>query len=671
MFSFRALPRSTIIFTDTLGVIFIYRCHGMEHRYLMFEQIRTYVYGQGSRSSDAAARRADGGLVASDGQTHFLTDAIDPDSPRLSDRFDDPEKAAVGTQHVERQFELEPDELRALIDEYETAGISRREFIATQGFVAESLVEGAFEQLRDELGPDAQAAIDAVEAELHDGLKTTQSVSQAGVDAFTQPGAESGADGGFDYHDVLQHIGTPLFVLDTNGDILSWNSSIENLTGVSEAEAKEMEMASMAFYPDGRRGKTLADKVLDAPETTHTEYDVPKVEDEEVTLYRDTSVMADQHGTERHISFSAAPIYDDGGELIAVVEMVQDRTDEANRHEAVTSLVDEVKSTMAALKNGRLDARASFDRADGGEYVDDQLYEVVGSLNDMAEQVEGLADQVDAQAQQLATTIEQANSSAEAVEGRVAEQTDSLAQAADNIQNIGAGMEEVAATSSEVASAAQRAKAAAEDGSDAGEAVMDVTDGLAETSEDLVDTVTDLDDQMDEVSEIVEIIADVAEQTNMLALNANIEAARAGESGSGFAVVADEVKTLANETSEYASEISTSINTIQDQATETAEMVETSHEQVEHAESEIADALDALDEITDAVEEATRGIQEVADANDDQASAIEDVTSMVEDAQDHAREAETATKEIVEATDRQEDAVAELTDRVGELTNTN
>ncbi|WP_434531104.1 methyl-accepting chemotaxis protein [Haloarcula sp. NS06] len=635
----------------------------------MFEQIRTYIYGQGSRSSDAGARRADGGFVASDGQTRFLIDAIDPNSPHLDDCFDDPDKAAIGTQHVERQFELGPDELQALIDDYEAAGISQREFIATQGFVTESLVEGAFDQLRDELGPDAQAAIDSVEAELHDGLQTTQSLSQAGVNAFTEPTAESGSSSGFDYHDILQHIGTPLFVLDPNGDILSWNSSIENLTGVSEAEAKEMEMSSMAFYPDGRRGQTLADKVLDAPETTHTEYDVPKVEDEDFTLYRDTSVMADQHGNERHISFSAAPIYDDDGELIAVVEMVQDRTDEANRHEAVTSLVNEVKSTMAALKNGRLDARASFDRTDGGEYVDDQLYGVVGSLNDMAEQVEQLADQVDEQAQQLAVTIEQANSSAADVETRVTEQTDSLTQAADNIQDIGAGMEEVAATSSEVASAAQRAKAAAEDGSDAGEAVMDVTDGLAETSEDLVDTVTDLDDQMDEVSEIVEIIADVAEQTNMLALNANIEAARAGESGSGFAVVADEVKTLANETGEYASEISTSITTIQNQATETAEMVETSHEQVERAESEIEDALDALDQISDAVEEATRGIQEVADANDDQASAIENVTSMVEDAQNHAQEAETATKEIVKATDRQEDAVTELTDRVGELTN--
>ncbi|MFB6223878.1 MAG: methyl-accepting chemotaxis protein [Haloarcula sp.] len=637
----------------------------------MIDDILKSIREYGVQSGVTEERvRLDGGVAAGNGRDRFLPDAVDPESPRLTDIFDDSDSAEIGRQHVENQFELDTDTIRALVTEYEAAGIGQDEFIATQGFVTESLVEAAFEQLRTELDADARDAIDTVEAELLDGLETTQYVSQTGIDAYAadSPITGSGSSAGLNYHDVLHHIGTPLFVLDTDGDILTWNSSLEDLTGVSESEAQEMEMASMAFYPDGRRGKTLADKVLDAPEQTHVKYDVPKVEDEDFTLYRDTSVMADQHGNERHISFSAAPIYD-GDDLVAVVEMVQDRTHEANRHEAVTNLVEEVKSTMGAIQNGRLDARASFDRSHGGKYVDDQLFEVVDSLNDMAEQVEQLTHKVDEQAQQLAATIEKTASSAETVEERVSEQTDSLTTAADNIQNIGAGMEEVAATSSEVASAAKRAKDAAEDGSAAGEAVKGVTDGLTETSEDLVDTVNDLDNQMDEVSEIVEIIADVAEQTNMLALNANIEAARAGESGNGFAVVADEVKTLANETSEYASEISTSINTIQNQATETAEMVETSHEQVEHAESEIEEALGALGEITDAVEEATRGIQEVADANDDQANAIEDITSMVEDAQKHAREAESATKEIVETTDRQEVAVTELTNRVNELTN--
>ncbi|MBV0901645.1 methyl-accepting chemotaxis protein [Haloarcula salina] len=640
----------------------------------MFEDITERIRERDPRTGSSARPRSDGGVGVADGQTRFLDDAIDAESPRLADVFDGDDAAEVGRQHVERQFALDPATIRDLIAEYERDGIGPDEFVASQGFVVESLVEAAFGHLRQELDSDAHATLDAVENELRDGLETAQFVTRTGVDAYAaaddsaaSPTAAADPVAGLDFHSVLDHIGTPLFVLGTDGDILTWNSSIEELTGVSEAEAQEMEMSSMAFYPDGRRGKTLADKVLDAPERTHEEYDVPRVEDADFTLYRDTSVMADQYGSERHISFSAAPIYD-GDELVAVVEMVQDRTDEARRHEAVTELVEEVKSTMSALQNGRLDARASFDRDENEEYVDDQLYEVVTSLNDMAEQVQQLTHKVDEQAQELAATIGQTASSAETVEERVSQQSQSLTRAAENIQNIGAGMEEVAATSSEVASAAKRAKSAAEEGSDAGEAVKDVTDGLTETSQDLVETVEGLDEQMDEVSEIVEIIADVAEQTNMLALNANIEAARAGESGSGFAVVADEVKTLANETGEYASEISASINTIQDQATETTEIVDSTHEQIERAEAEITQVLDALGEISEAVEEATNGIQEVANANDDQAGDIEDITAMVEDVQEHAEDAEAATNQIVAATERQQDAVDELTDRVDDLT---
>jgi len=642
----------------------------------MLEDIAERIRERAPRSPSSVRPRSDGGAGVADGQARFLDDAIDAESPRLADVFDGDDAAEVGRRHVERQFALEPSTVRDLVAEYEREGIGPDEFVASQSFVVESLVEAAFGHLRQELDSDAHATLEAVENELRDGLETTQFVTRTGVDAYAEtagasamPTAASDADSvaGLDFHSVLDHIGTPLFVLGTDGDILTWNSSIEELTGVSETEAQEMEMASMAFYPDGRRGKTLADKVLDAPERTHEEYDVPKVEDADFTLYRDTSVMADQYGSERHISFSAAPIYD-GDELVVVVEMVQDRTDEARRHEAVTELVEEVKSTMTALQNGRLDARASFDRDENEAYVDDQLYEVVTSLNDMAEQVQQLTHKVDEQAQELAATIGQTASSAETVEERVSQQSESLTRAAENIQNIGAGMEEVAATSSEVASAAKRAKNAAEEGSDAGQAVKDVTDGLTETSQDLVETVEGLDEQMDEVSEIVEIIADVAEQTNMLALNANIEAARAGESGSGFAVVADEVKTLANETGEYASEISASITTIQDQATETTEIVDSTHEQIERAESEITQALDALDEISEAVEEATNGIQEVANANDDQAADIEDITAMVEDVQEHAEDAEAATNQIVAATERQQDAVDELTDRVDDLT---
>ncbi|MBX0294817.1 methyl-accepting chemotaxis protein [Haloarcula nitratireducens] len=531
----------------------------------------------------------------------------------------------------------------------------------------EALVSGAFDRLRDELDEETHETIATVEGELQAELATASAGGRA--DEATSPTGDSETvdDLPIDFHDVVHHVGTPLFILDANGDIVTWNRSLAGLTGVEEAAAKSMEMASMAFYPDGRRGKTLADKVLDAPERTHVEYDVPKVEDAAFTLYRDTSVMRDQYGEDRHISFSAAPLYADG-ELVAVVEMVQDRTDDARRHEAVSDLVGELEATMTAMGRGNLGARASFDDEEGRRYVDGALLDVIDALNEMAEQFDRLTGQVDTQTANLASAIDQTASAARTVERQVAEQADALDTAADNVQNVSAGMQQVAATSSEVASAAERALTAAEDGADASEAVHEVTDGLTKTSESLVDSVADLESRMDEVSDVAEVIADVAEQTNMLALNANIEAARAGESGSGFAVVADEVKALANETSDHAAEISDSIDTIQAQATETAEMVDDSHEQVERAETEIQAALDALDEITTAVEAATSGIQEVADANGGQASAVEDITTMIEDAKVHAEEAEAATEEIVSATDQQSEAVADLANDVADLT---
>ena len=62
---------------------------------------------------------------------------------------------------------------------------------------------------------------------------------------------------------ILDRIDATIFVLDTDGDVVHWNKAAEELTGESLADARAKEVAGQAFYHDGRRAKTLADKVLD------------------------------------------------------------------------------------------------------------------------------------------------------------------------------------------------------------------------------------------------------------------------------------------------------------------------------------------------------------------------------------------------------------------------
>ena len=628
---------------------------------------------------DGPRAEPDGGSVVESSDRRPVR-GYDPEVDALAAAYGDPDLTAVGDRHVRELFDIDDDAVADLVDDYRAAGIDARAFGESQRVVTDALVDAVFDSLRTDLDESARDALAEARADLRAGLDRSSDVFAAGAAAYErrasaevgEPGtarepADSGSGASADalcYHDVLHHIGTPLFVLDAEGEILTWNAQLERLTGVPEDEAQSMEMASMAFYPDGRRGKTLADKVLDEPERTDEVYDVPRVEDASFTLYRDTSVMQDQHGEEVHISFSAAPIYDEG-ELVAVVEMVQDRTADVLRHERTSDLVGELEATMRAIQEGDLDARASFDNADG--HVDASLLNVVDELNEMASTLADLIERVDGNAGDLAAATDESADAADEIESAVTEQNRILAEAAEDIQNVSATMEEIAATSNQVSAAADRARDSAETGERAGEQAKAITTELTDTSDDLVDNVTELEDRMDEVSEIIEIIADVAEQTNMLALNANIEAARAGESGEGFAVVADEVKTLASETSEYADEISRTVTEVQSQATETVDSVRASNAQIQQAEKGIAEALDALDDIAEAVDETADGIEEVADANDSQADAIEGVTTTIEEARDHAEAAETAARRIVETTESQTDSVRELVDSVERL----
>jgi len=458
-------------------------------------------------------------------------------------------------------------------------------------------------------------------------------------------------------------IGLPAFVLGPDGRIQLWNRAIEELTGRSTAEAVGHDHASEMFYPDGRRAKTLADKVLDVPDNADEKFGL-SLADEDALLYEDSSTMVDRHGEKKHIDFTAQPVFENGS-LVGVVEIVRDRTDHVRRNEAIRTLVEAIQTTLSAVISGQLDARAA--RPEHDELLDNELVTVIDQLNHTVSQLQELTGGVERRAAMLDDHIETATEAANRIAKNVDEQNELLAESVGEMQTFSASMEEVAATAEQVDGAAEQARNAAEQGLEASEDAQEATDSVVAIGDELVERVTALGEQMDDIEEVVEVISDVAEQTNLLALNANIEAARAGEDGDGFAVVAEEVKTLADETRTHTEEITDSIEDLQEHSDETVAAATQSHERIGHAGDQIEGVLDAFSDIAESIDEAADGIAEVSRATDDQAATVEELTTTLETVRNRAEGTEAATAEIVTATDHQRDAIGELTTRVRKL----
>jgi methyl-accepting chemotaxis protein len=485
--------------------------------------------------------------------------------------------------------------------------------------------------------------------------------------ALADGDASGGAQSPLGYHAILNHIDTPIFVVNADGEITNWNRSLQRLTGESEEGARELQaehgVIGPAFYHDGRRSMTLAEKVLEAPESADQEHGVPRVDDVDYTLYADESVMKDSRGRERHIEFSAAPIYENG-ELAGVVEMIHDRTEDALQQQQLQAMVTELQDTMAEIEAGNLKARASVEETD---HIDDDLVGVVDSLNQMTERLSDIVADVADQTGDLHDSVESVADTSQHISKLADGQSDTLATVSDEVANLSATIEEIASTSDEVAATAHDADDAATAVQETAEQTQAVMEDVSESANAVAADVETLRKRVDEVDEIVEVIDNIAEQTNMLALNASIEAARAGEAGSGFAVVADEVKSLAEESQQRAGEIEEMVSRIKADTRDTVENLEETNRQVDRGLEQVEDSTAALTDIVTAVEETAEGIEQVSDATDDQASSTEQIASMLDEVVTRAEEVSDEVQNAAATTEEQAEKVDKINDTVHRL----
>jgi PAS domain S-box-containing protein len=220
-------------------------------------------------------------------------------------------------------------------------------------------------------------------------------------------------------HDMLWKIvdGSPIpsFVISSEHKVILWNVALEALSGIRRKEVIGTRKQWRAFYPEKR--PTLADLIADGAPT------------EEIEKYyrgrhRKSRVIADAHEASDYFKtigergkwllFTASPVKDEQGTVLAVIETLQDitearelrqsmhyyvqlttRVQEEERKRIARDLHDDVSSSLLTCAQ-RLDALASAQR------LSPQLR---GSLEELREKTVEALERVRSYAQDLRPRI--------------------------------------------------------------------------------------------------------------------------------------------------------------------------------------------------------------------------------------------------------------------------
>ncbi|BEU03843.1 methyl-accepting chemotaxis protein [Agarivorans sp. OAG1] len=279
----------------------------------------------------------------------------------------------------------------------------------------------------------------------------------------------------------------------------------------------------------------------------------------------------------------------------------------------------------------------------------DEVGQLTGSINAMAEQLKGLITEVNQTAADVSQSSVKAFDKSSGIGTALDEQRSKVDSAATAIEEMSVAAREIAQNTSQ---AADHARDCGDVASQGGQVVTDTISIMQKIEGSVSDSnqhIAKLNLAGEEVEKITDVIAGIAEQTNLLALNAAIEAARAGEQGRGFAVVADEVRSLASRTSQSTEEIARIINQIRSLTEAANQSMSKSTELVSSGRNVVNKAGDALHQVIDTTQGVTEMVTAIAAATEEQSAVASDVAATLETialiAQDSVSEAQSSVND--------------------------
>lgn len=150
---------------------------------------------------------------------------------------------------------------------------------------------------------------------------------------------------------LMEMLAVPAFVLDIHCKVIIWNRACERLTGVPAAEVLGTDGHLHSFYADAR--PTLADLVIQNRTGDIERYYPRSANDHHLPGQLATESWCDMPRGDRRrcLATDASPIFDEFGNLEAVVQTLRDVTEEKAAHSALEQLA--TRDGLTGLANRR------------------------------------------------------------------------------------------------------------------------------------------------------------------------------------------------------------------------------------------------------------------------------------------------------------------------------
>ena len=295
----------------------------------------------------------------------------------------------------------------------------------------------------------------------------------------------------------------------------------------------------------------------------------------------------------------------------------------AGMYHAVTANIRRLAEGADSIASGDLTARIDLN-------CRDELMQVAGSFNKMAQAVNEMVRNVRVNADAVSSAAERTASSSGQISVSSQKQSEAASSMAAAVEETTVGIDHISNNAAAAHDISARSGSLSAQGGDLVQTVVVEMGEIARAVTASASAVEELGRRSDEISSIVEVIKEIADQTNLLALNAAIEAARAGEQGRGFAVVADEVRKLAERTGKSTQQISGMIAAIQEETRAAVEAMKAGVQKVDRGVALTSSAGDAMAEVRQGAEQVVGVVRDISDALREQSSASADIARNVE-----------------------------------------